>query len=173
MAAIVDFVVGNGGSNGSPITTAAQTDGNGNFLMNFLNQDEYPGDPVANAIVAGTNSYERWFYMNVVSFAGSSSISNVRFYLASGTPSEDTYCYFGENQQYVVPTAAVSTIATQSIPTALPTTENVFIDGAPGNSLTPGSTNNYTDWIVLQIQTTPSASAGTSLTFNCVYSEIA
>jgi len=37
MAAIVDFVVGNGGSNGSPITTAAQTDGNGNFLMNFLN----------------------------------------------------------------------------------------------------------------------------------------
>jgi len=37
MAAIVDFIVGNKGTNGNPVTTAAQTDGNGNFLMNFLN----------------------------------------------------------------------------------------------------------------------------------------
>ncbi|MGC8479902.1 MAG: hypothetical protein ACP5M9_04570 [Candidatus Micrarchaeia archaeon] len=43
MAATVDFIVGDS----SPVVTqAAQTDSNGNFLMNFLNVDAYPGDPV-------------------------------------------------------------------------------------------------------------------------------
>ncbi|MEM4065514.1 MAG: hypothetical protein QXV17_01455 [Candidatus Micrarchaeaceae archaeon] len=104
--------------------------------------------------MAGTNSFERWFYMQVVSFAGSSSISNVRFYLASGTPAPNTACNFGQTATYARPTNAASTIATSPVPTALPSSENLYISGAAGNSLTPGSPINYTDWGVLQITTT-------------------
>lgn len=75
------------------------------------------------------------------------------------------------NQQvYGQPTNATSSIATSTIGTSDPGTANVSISGNLNSSLT---TSGYSDYIVLQLQTTTAAAAGdTSLaTFSMSYIE--
>jgi hypothetical protein len=57
---------------------------------------------------------------------------------------------------YQTPTASTSSVATSSIPTSDPGTANVSIGGSLSGQLVAAG---YTDYIVLQLQTTTSAPA--------------
>lgn len=168
MQQTIEFVV----SYGNPeITQSAITSGS-NSLINFGSADEYPLDQVSNPIQQGQNSYERFIRLFVTDFGGSSSISNIRVY-STTVPSTDTTLNYGQTQVYPVPTNSQSTIATDSIPTELPSSENLYISGSSGNLITPGSTSYYSDYAVFQITSSATQVAGTIMTINVVYSEVA
>ena len=156
--------------------TATQivTNSSGVYQINLINADVYPGDPVQNAIIAGTNSYERWIRLNVVSWAGSSSLSNIRVYISSGTVSANTAFLFGSTPTYAAPTNSNSIIQTTPLPTQLPSSANWSIGGSLSGSaqLVSQSGSTYSDYGVFQLQTSPSATAGSSLTVSVVYSEV-
>lgn len=155
--------------------TQIVTNSSGVYQINLINADVYPGDPVQNAIVAGTNSYERWIRLNVVSWAGSSSLSNIRVYISSGTVSANTAFLFGSTPTPAAPVNSTSTIQTTPLPTSLPATANWTINGqTTGNNaqLVSQSGSTYSDYGVFQLQTSPSATAGSSLTVSVVYSEV-
>ncbi len=156
----------------SQTATQIVTNSSGTYLINLINADVYPGDPVQNAIVAGTNSYERWITLNVVSWAGSSTISNIRAYLSAGTPSLGTQFMFGSTPTYAAPTNNISSIQTNSAPTTLPTSANWTIQGSLTGQITSQSSYQQSDFGVFQLQTSPSATAGSSLTVSVVYSEV-
>ena len=168
MAQTVEFVVSYGSSE---VTQSAVTSGS-NQLINFGSADTYPLDQVAYPIQQGQNSYERYVRLFVSDFGGSSSISNIRVY-STNTPSQDTTLNYGQTATYSAPTNAQSTIATQQIPLSLPTSENLYIDGQAGNSITPGSTSKYSDYAVFQVTSSATQVAGTTMTINVVYSEVA
>lgn len=156
----------------SGTATQIVTNSSGVYQINLINADVYPGDPVQNAIVAGTNSYERWITLNVVSWAGSSSLSNIRTYISSGTVSANTAFLFGSTSTYATPVNSNSTIQTTLLPTSLPTTANWTIGGSTTGQLVSQSGSTYSDYGVFQLQTSPSATAGSSLTVSVVYSEV-
>ena len=152
--------------------TQIVTNSSGVYQINLINADVYPGDPVQNAIVAGTNSYERWIRLNVVSWAGSSSLSNIRVYISSGTVSANTAFLFGSTPTYAAPVNSNSTIQTTPLPTQLPSSANWSIGGSLSGQLVSQSGSTYSDYGVFQLQTSPSATAGSSLTVSVVYSEV-
>lgn len=156
----------------SETATQIVTNSSGTYLVNLINADVYPGDPVQNAVVAGTNSYERWITMNVVSWAGSSTISNVRAYLSAGTPTTGTAFMFGSTPTYATPTNNISSVQTNSAPTTLPASANWTIQGSLTTQLTSQSSYQKTDFGVFQLQTSPSATAGSNLTVSVIYSEV-
>ena len=168
MAQTVKFVV----SYGNPEVTQDAVTSGSNQLINFGSADTYPLDQVAYPIQQGQNSYERFVRLFVEDFGGSSAISNIRVYTTS-TPSQDTTLNYGQTDTYATPTNADSSIATSPIPTSLPSSENLYIGGQPGNSITLGSTSKYSDYMVFQVTSSSTQVAGTTMTINVVYSEVA
>lgn len=167
MAQTVEFVV----SYGNPETTQSAVTSGSNALINFGSADTYPLDQVAYPVQQGGNSYERFVRLFVSDFGGSSSISNIRIY-STTTPATDTTLNYGQIQTYQTPTNAQSTIATSPILTTLPTSENLYIGGQSGNAITPGSSSMYSDYATLQITSSQTQVAGTTMTTNVVYSEV-
>ena len=168
MAQTVEFVVSYGSSE---VTQSAVTSGS-NALINFGAADTYPLDQVAYPVQQGSNSYERYVRLFVSDFGGSSSISNIRVYSPTA-PSQDTSVNYGQAQTYTAPVDTQSTIATEAIPSTLPGSENLYISGSSGNAITPGSTSYYSDYAVFQITSSATQVAGTTMTINVVYSEVA
>ena len=133
-------------------------------------------DPVANPIVAGQNSFEKWQRIELVSLDGSSALRNLKIWRTGALGANATHltnartsAYAGA-ATYATPTAATSSVATQTMPTTEPGTANLGIGGAlAGQLAAPGSS----DYLVHQIQTTASATAGTTTTLNYQYDLIA
>ncbi len=124
----------------------------------------------ANPITAGTNSYEQYFQADLTALNGAISVSDFVVYL-SGTMGADATLMYGQTATFATPVNTASTVATAAIPTSAGS-ENLYIGGAAGNSLTAAGT---TDYGVLQIQTTSSATAGVSSGLSLVvqYTEVA
>ena len=167
MAQTIEFIV----SYGNPEVTQSALVSGSNSLINFGSADTYPLDQVQYPIQQGENSYERYIRLFVSDFGGSSSISNIRVY-STTTPSQDTTLNYGQTQTYNAPVNTQSTIATQSIPFSLPTSENLYINGQSGNSITPGSSSMYSDYAVFQVTSSQTQVAGTTMTINVAYSEV-
>ena len=71
---------------------------------------------------------------------------------------------------YTTPSASISQVAKNIMPTSTPTQANLGINGSlNGNLVSPG----YSDFFVHQIQTTPKAIAGNTSTLNYQYDEVA
>lgn len=140
-------------------------------LANFKNIDSFGTSLYAqNPIPAGSNSYEVWLQGH---FTGTfNSIYDIRFWMSVDfSPNTGLTVYSKTNQQvYQTPVNATSSIATSIIGTSDPGAANVSLSGSLSSSLT---TSGYTDYIVLQLQTTTAAPAGdTSLaTFSMSYVE--
>lgn len=157
------------GDSGSPTTTDLGESGN---LFNFKNADDATAaNYSSNPITAGNNSYEVWIRAH---FTGTfNQVDNLQFWMSTNfSPSTGlTVKWKGNNQtSYVTPVTTTSSVATSNVPTSDPGTANVSIGGSLSGNLTAAG---YSDYIVLQLQTTTSAAAGdTSLAvFTLQYDE--
>lgn len=131
-----------------------------------------------DAIAAASNSLEKWQRYHVSANADGHTIQNLKFYIYSG--SIPSYCYVKTSASltywsiaaYATPTTTTSTYALNDIPTSAPATTNVPI----GATLTPTSdgegkitTTGFSKYIVTQIQTTASATAGPTTPLSIAY----
>lgn len=145
-------------------------------LANFKGVDTIgTSDYAAYPIPAGQNSYEMWLQGH---FSGSfNTISDLRFWMSTNFSNPTGLVVKGNTAQtlYQLPTNASSSIAQSTLGTSDPGTRNVSTSGSLTSSLVPHPTTSdaYTDYIVLQLQTLATAAAGdTSLaTFSMSYIE--
>lgn len=142
---------------GTPPGTAEILGVSGN-LVNFKSIDSIGTSGYAeNPIPAGSNSYELWLRCE---FSGTfNSIHDLRMWQSTDfSPNTGLVVKAtGVQETYELPTNATSSIATSTIGTSSPDNPNVSIGGSLSSSLT---TSGFTDYIVMQLQTTGSAPAG-------------
>ena len=154
---------------GSSPGTATDLGISGN-LFNFKKADDATAaNYSSNPINAGDHSYEVWLRGK---FTGTfNSIGNFQFWRSTNfSPSTGLAISWGQTSAYATPTSGDSTKATASVPTSDPGAANVGVGANPSGSL---SASGFTNYIVLQLDTTTAAAAGdTSLaTFTLNYDE--
>jgi len=133
-------------------------------LFNFKNFDSLASavDYTSYPVTAGDNSYEVWLRGH---FTGTfNSIQNLQFWKSDGaTDTGISIKWDGSgNTAYASPVATTSTVATTAVPTSDPGAANVTIGSALDGEL---AAEGYSDYIVLQVQSTVEASAGDSSTY--------
>lgn len=135
-------------------------------------------DPVASPITPGNNSFEKWLRFHVTAMGGSSKIDNLQVWgqalgaNATHKTNARTASYGGA-QTFATPSATDRSATygyTQTMPTADPAAANLGIAGVLTGSLTA---TGYSDYLVMQIQTTSSAIAGNTTTMSFQYDETA
>lgn len=155
----------------TPATTNSVTNSNmGSTDAPNLVAASYP-------ITAGQNSYEKWQKYLVTNMGGSSKIKTLKTWtsavLATGatmyTSATPDNGYHAPTP-YAAPTANASTAATFAISQATPASANVGIGGALNGEITAVGES---DFVVYQIKTASSAVAGTTVTLNYQYDEVA
>jgi hypothetical protein len=164
-------------SNGTtPTVTASITNSNmGSTDAVNLNATTYP-------ITAGTNSFEKWQRFDVTNMGTSSAIQNLKVWSSAAL---SAYCTHKTNcrtagyegaQTYDTTNGPLATDRsatydyTQTMPTSTPATANLGIAGSLTGQLT---STGFSDYMIMQIQTTGSATAGTTVTMNYQYDEVA
>jgi hypothetical protein len=148
---------------------AGQTVTNGITNTNMGSTDAANLNADNNPITPDDNSFEKWQKIEVTDMAGASVIKDAKIWRtgalganASHVTNARTSSYGGA-ETYATPTASTSSVATQTMPTSEPGTANLGIGGSLSGTLTAvGST----DYLVHQIQTTSSATAGSTSTMN-------
>lgn len=139
-------------------------------------------DPVAYPITPGNNSFEKWQRIHCTDIGSSSKLDNFKVWRtgslganASHLTNARTAGYEGAQTFDTVngPLATDRSATykyTQAMPTSTPASANLGIGGSlSGNLAAPG----YSDYLIHQIQTTGSATAGATCTMNYQYDETA
>ncbi len=133
-------------------------------------------DPVANPVVPGENTYEKWQKMEVTAMGGSSKIDNLKIWRTGALGGSATHVTnaretsYGGAETFATPVATASTVADQTMPTSEPTDANLGIGGSlTGELLATG----LSDYLVHQIQTDVTDTAGSTSTMNYQYDETA
>lgn len=133
-------------------------------------------DAVANPVVPGNNTFEKWQKLEVTAMGGSSKIDNLKIWRTGalgGSAVHDTNAReatYGGAETYAQPIATTSTVADQTMPTSEPTGANLGIGGSLTGSLTA---TGESDYLVHQIQTNVADVAGSTSTLNYQYDETA
>jgi len=158
-------------THGAAPGTAVDLGSSGN-LFNFKDADDATAaNYSSNPVTAGLNSYEVWLRMH---FTGTfNKVDNLQFWMSTDfSPNTGLSILWKGNNAgaYQTPTKVTSTVADGAIPTSDPGTANVSIGTSLSGSLVAAG---YSDYIVLQLQTTVAAAAGdTSLAvFTANYDE--
>jgi hypothetical protein len=107
-------------------------------------------------ITPGNKSYEKYQRFHVLTMGGSSKINNLKVWrtgaLGGLTDHRTNARQIGYIQaSYNTPVNSLSVVATENMPTAMPATANLGIDGALDGEIT--SDDYYSDYLVHQIQT--------------------
>jgi len=165
MAATFAWTQENGAS-GSSSKSDLGASGN---LFNFKNVDDATAaNYTTYPVVAGTNSFDVWL---LGKFTGTfNKVDNAQFWMSTDfSPNTGLPVKWSCQDAYQTPSTG-DTYASAAIPTSDPGSQNVSITGDTTGCL---EASGYTDWIVLQLQTTTGAAAGdTSLaTFTLQYDE--
>lgn len=123
------------------------------------------GNRQSNPITAGNNSYEKWLKA-YVDTAPDNAVTNFLFW-TDGTVDSNTTLYVGATDTGATPTASNSTVATTSATTYTSGSKLTW------DSASYTAQDDTTDYLVLQLRTTGSASAGnwTQETLNYSYDE--
>jgi hypothetical protein len=170
MAATVEICESNGA--GETITHNITNANMGSTDSVNLNAVTYP-------ITPGANSFEKWQRIHVTNMGGSSKIDNLKVWRTGALGANCTHktnareTVYGGAQTYAQPSATDRSATygyTQTMPTSTPTGANLGIAGSLSGSLT---VVGYSDYLVDQLQTTPSATAGSTTTKNYQYDETA
>jgi len=167
MAATVEIDEENGNSSSPALTHNIGNSNMGSADQAHLNPLTYP-------IVPGANSFEKWQLLHVTDMGTSTKINNIQVWRSGSLGSNAAHLtnartggYAGA-APYTTPTAATSSVATQTMPTSSPGSANLGIGGSLGGAITaPG----YSDFLVHQIQTAQNALAGNITTMNYSYDE--
>ena len=147
--------------------------------LNFGSSDATELVAADYPITAGTNSFEKWVRWQVTAMGGVSKVKNLRVWRTGALGAEAslktnarTSSYDGA-QVYAAPSATDRSATydyAQAMPSSEPASANIGIGGALAGELTDVG---YSDYLVMQIQTTASATAGASVTLNFEHDEVA
>lgn len=158
--------------NGAPAGTLTHNITN----SNMGSTDAVNVDPVANPVVPGANTYEKFQQVHVTAMGGSSQINNLKIWRTGalgGTAVHLTNARlssYGGAPSYATPVATASSLATQTMPSSVPATANLGIGGSLTGALTATGSSDY---LVHQIQTNAADTAGSTSTMNYQYDEVA
>lgn len=140
-------------------------------------------DPVAFPVVPAAHTYEKYQKIHVTAIGTSSKIDNLKVWRNGALGAGGTHVHLTNarltgyvRKQYIAPVATVSTPATQTMPSSVPATSNLGINGSlTGTILATGFDANkaFSDFLVHQIQTDASATSGSTSTMNYQYDETA
>jgi len=169
MAATVEILEANGAGE---TTTANITN------SNMGSVDAANLDAVANPVVPGENTFEKWQQISVTALGGSSQLDNFKVWRTGALGGSATHvtnareASYGGAATYATPVgdATDSTVATQTMPTSEPTGANLGIAGSLAGALTA---TGQSDYLVHQIQTDAGDTAGSTSTMNYQYDETA
>jgi hypothetical protein len=156
------------GASGSPTTADLGVSGN---LFNFKTSNSLASaaDYTSYPITAGNNSYEVWLKGH---YTGTfNKVQNAKFWKSSGGPDSGIGIKWnGVTTAYVTPITGGSTICTADVPTTSPGSANVSFEGSLAGAITAAG---FSDFIIMQMQTTTAAAAGDSstYTFTLTYDE--
>jgi hypothetical protein len=134
-----------------------------------LNVDTYPIDN-------GTNSFEKWQKIEVTAMGGASKINNIKVWRTGALNGATVHltnariASYGGAQVYSQPTASISSVATQTMPSSEPATANLGIAGSLAGELTA---IGATDYLVHQLQSDISDVAGNTTDLNYQWDEVA
>src|SRR3990167_2041973 len=169
MAAIVEIDEENG-STGSPALTHNITNSN----MGSLDGSNL--SPVSHPIAPGKNSFEKWQLLHVTDMGTASSISYILVWRsgvlganAVHVTNASVTSYRGE-AKYRTPTDSPSPYAVFPMPTAIPGSANIGVNGSLIGTLTQ---SGHSDFLIHQIQTTEAALSGSTTVMNYSYDETA
>jgi hypothetical protein len=170
MAATIEISESNGAS---PTVTASITN------TNMGSTDAVNLDPATYPITAGANSYEKWQRFHVNSMGGSSKIQTLKVWASAALASaatlfcSATFTSYNPATPYHTPVATASNSTPYIMMQTTPATNNLGIGGVLGAATFLCAATPYSDYLVMQIQTTVSAVAGTTITINYQYDEVA
>lgn len=169
MSATVEIDEQNGASGGPTLShNITKTDMGSTDALNL--------DPVANPVTPGNNTFEKWQKIHVTAMGGSSKIDNLKVWRTGALGGAAVHVTnarttsYGGAPTYATPTASASSVATQTMPTSAPGSANLGIGGSLTGSLTATGSS---DFLVHQIQTNASDTAGSTSTMNYQYDETA
>ena len=147
--------------------------------LNFGSTDASELVAATYPITAGNNSFEKWVRFHVTAMGGVTSVDNLRVWRTGALGANATLktnartsAYDGA-QVYAEPSATDRSATydyTQDMPSSEPATANVGIGGALAGAL---ADVGYSDYLLMQIQTTASAVAGAAITLNFEHDEVA
>lgn len=143
--------------------------------VNMGNTDAPNLDPNAYPIEPGNNSYEKWNKLEVTALGGVSTVKNFKVYRSGALGGAATHLTSCKTSAYSAPTyaqpvATDSTVAVNAMPTSEPASANLGIGGSLTGELTAAG---ETDYLVHQIQTDPTDTAGSTSTLTVAWDEIA
>jgi len=132
-------------------------------------------DPVANPVIPGENTYEKYQTLEVTAMGGSSAIDNLKIWRTGalgGSAVHMTNARIADyaEKSYVQPIKTDSTQADQAMPTSEPVSADLGIGGALAGSLIAAGES---DLLIHQIQTDAGDVAGSTSTMNYQYDETA
>jgi len=132
-------------------------------------------DPVANPVIPGENTYEKYQTLEVTAMGGSSAIDNLKIWRTGalgGSAVHMTNARIADyaEKSYVQPIKTDSTQADQAMPTSEPASADLGIGGALAGSLIAAGES---DLLIHQIQTDAGDVAGSTSTMNYQYDETA
>lgn len=131
---------------------------------------------MAYPLIPGTYSYEKFQKLEVTNMGGSSKIDNLKVWRTGALGAEAAQLTnaretsYGGAAVYSQPVNTVSALATETMPSGVPTGPNLGIGGFLASGLLAAG---YSDFLVFQNSVTVSAVAGSSTTLNVQYDEIA
>jgi len=143
---------------------------------NMGSADSVNLDAVANPIVPGENSYEKWQKIVVTAMGGSSQLDNFKIWRTGALGGSAVHVTnaresaYGGADAFATPVATDSSVATETMPTSEPSGANLGIGGALAGALTGTGSSDY---LVHQIQTDAGDVAGSTSTMNYQYDETA
>lgn len=158
--------------NGAPAGTLTHNITN----SNMGSADAVNVDPVANPVVPGANTYEKYQQVHVTAMGGSSQINNLKIWRTGALGGAAVHLTnarlssYGGAPTYATPVATASSVATQTMPSSVPATANLGIGGSLTGALTATGSSDY---LVHQIQTNAADTAGSTSTMNYQYDEVA
>ena len=132
-------------------------------------------DPVANPVIPGENTYEKYQTLEVTAMGGSSAIDNLKIWRTGalgGSAVHMTNARIADyaEKSYVQPIKTDSTQADQAMPTSEPVSADLGIGGTLAGSLIAAGES---DLLIHQIQTDAGDVAGSTSTMNYQYDETA
>lgn len=167
MAAILEIDESNGAT--ETVTTNIGTLFAGSTDAFFFQATDYP-------ITPGQNSYEKWIRIHVTDLGGAAAVTGFKVW-AEAPPAQTSLHFNGHTIQgtydsgnhkqtsYAQPSTA-ATRTPEAMPTSEPASANLGIGGSLTGQLTaPGRS----DYLLIQVRTTGSATIGDTLTVNFGY----
>jgi hypothetical protein len=148
---------------------------------NYGSTDAVNLNAVNFPVIPGDNTFEKWQRVHITSMGGSAVIRNLRYFATApavnttqnfnGHTTQATYDAANHKQLTYSQAAVTATRTPETVPVVAPTTANIGFSGGLTTDVTAAPA--FSDFIVSQVRTTASATAGTTLTITFRYDEVA